>query len=208
MLKQKILVVLGMMLLLFTTNAQAGDYKLVKKDGLISLYEKWIIAMNGEQARELKMVFYVKATPSEAVQLLKDQGKGKDWNPSADTYKVLPSANNNYWVGYLRYDIPWPVGDQDACLAYTMKETANATEISFQTTEHASFPLKKGVGRINGTRGKWLLEKNNNGLMRVTYTVSANRNSKLPKFITDPIIHDNLMESMTLFTAILEKQEL
>lgn len=205
MLKQKVLIAMAILMGLFITKAQAGDYKLVKKEGLISLYEKWVQVMNGEQARELKIVFYVRATPAKAVQLLKDQNQGKEWNPSADAYKVLPSANANNWVGYLRYDIPWPVGDQDACLAYTMKENGNATEISFQSTEHASFPLKKGVGRISGTRGKWLLERTNNEMMRVTYTVSANRNSKLPKFVTDPIIHDNLMESMTLFTELLEK---
>ncbi len=205
MLKQKILVLMSMMLLVFSINASAGDYKLIKKDGSISLYEKWVQVLNGEQARELKIVFYIKATPSAAVQLLKDQSQGKEWNPSADAYKVLPSANANYWVNYIRYDIPWPVGDQDACLAYTMKETPGATEISFQSTEHTSFPQKNGVGRINGTRGKWLLEKSANDMTRVTYTISANRNSKLPKFITDPIIHDNLMESMTLFTEILEK---
>lgn len=205
MLKQKVLVAIIMLLTVLTTEAQAGDYKLVKKDGLISLYEKWVQVMNGEQARELKIVFYVKATPVAAVQLLKDQGKGKDWNPNADVYKVVSSANAGHWVNYIRYDVPWPVGDQDACLAYTMKDINGTTEISFQSTEHASFPLKNGVGRINGTRGKWLLEKTNNEMMRVTYTVSANRNTKLPKFITDPIIHDNLMESMTLFTELLEK---
>jgi hypothetical protein len=208
MAKLKILIAMMMLLLVFNTNAQAGDYKLVKKDGLISLYEKWIKVMNGEQAREIKAVFFVKATPTEAIQLLKDQSKGKDWNPNADAYKVVASANTNSWVSYLRYDIPWPVGDQDCCLAYTMKESATATEILFESTNHASFPSKSGVGRINGTKGKWLLEKNANGMMKITYTISTNKNTKLPRFITDPIIHDNLMESLTLFTEILENKGL
>ena len=176
MLKPKILIVLILLLLVVNSNAQAGDYKLVKKDGLISLYEKWIRAMNGEQAREIKAVFFVKATPADAIQLLKNQSKGKDWNAGADVYKVVASANTNSWVSYVRYDIPWPVGDQDCCLAYIMKESTNVTEIFFESTSHTSFPIKSGVGRINGTKGKWLLEKNANGMMKITYTISTNKN--------------------------------
>jgi len=205
MTKLKLMIALSMMLLVVTTSAQAGDYKLVKKNGLISLYEKWITAINGEKAREIKAVFYAHATPAEAVALLKDQSKALEWNPNAEEYKVVASANAHSWLNYVKYDIPWPVGDQDYCLQYSMKQRGAATEVSFLGTNHNSFPVKSGVGRITGTNGKWLFEPQANGLMKITYTISTNRNSKLPKFITDPIIHDNMMESMALFTSLLEK---
>ena len=201
----KIVAALCMLLLVVTTNAQAGEYKLVKKNGLISLYEKWITAINGDKARELKAVFYAKATPAEALTLLKDQSKALEWNPNAEQYKVVATGNPNVWLNYVRYDIPWPVGDQDYCLQYSMKQSGVTTEVLFSSTEHKLFPLKDGVGRIEGTVGKWLFEQQAGGLMKITYTISTSRSSNLPKFITDPIIRDNMMESMALFTALLEK---
>ncbi len=202
----KLTVVLSMMLMVMTTGVKAEDYKLVKKDGLISLYEKWITAMNGEQAREIKAVFYAHAKPAEAVALLKDQSKALEWNPNAQEYKIVASSNASQWTNYVVFDIPWPVGDQDYCLQYTTRQTGTITEVLFQSTDHKSFPTKKGIGRITGTKGKWIFEEQKNGLMKITYTISTNRNAKLPKFITDPIIHDNMMESMELFTSLLENK--
>lgn len=206
MTRMKLMIAVSMMLMVITTNAQAEDYKLVKKEGLLSLYEKWVTAMNGEKAREIKAVFYAHAKPADAVALLKDQSKALEWNPNAGEYKVVVSANPNSWLNYVIYDIPWPVGDQDLCLQYSMKQSGTVTEVVFQGTDHKSFPVKSGVGRISGTKGKWVFEQQTNGLMKITYTISTNRNSKLPKFITDPIIHDNMMESMVLFTSLLENK--
>ncbi|MBL7718835.1 MAG: hypothetical protein JNL72_08365 [Flavipsychrobacter sp.] len=202
------MVKLRILILLFAlagagVKAQAGDYKLVKKDDGVSLYEKWITAMNGEQARELKVVFVVNASPAQALALLKDQSKGPEWNPQADVFRIIPATESS-WVSYVRYDIPWPVGDQDCCLQYTVKPAPGATEVHFQSTTHSLFPVKSGVGRIAGTRGKWVLENSGGKQTKVTYTITANRNNKLPKFITDPIIHDNMLESMALFTSLLE----
>lgn len=205
MVKLRILLIVSM-LMVSVVSAQANDYKLVKKSGLVSLYEKWITAMNGEQAREIKIVFHVNASPEQAVALLKDQSKGSKWNKRADIYNILAGANDNSWFSYVRYDLPWPVGDQDCCLQYSMKTLPTATEVLFQSVTHTQFPLKKGVGRISGTRGKWLFEKGDGAKMKVTYIVSANRNSKLPRVITDPLVRDNMIESMDLFTSLLEKK--
>jgi hypothetical protein len=148
----------------------------------------------------------VNATPAQAVALLKDQSKGSKWNRRTEIYKVLPSANENSWISYVLYDLPWPVGDQDLCLQYTMKASPNVTEVLFQSVTSNQFPVMKGAGRISGTRGKWLFEKNGKEKMKVTYIVSANRNSKLPRVITDPLVRDNMIESMDLFTSLLENK--
>jgi hypothetical protein len=194
------------MLFMSVAHAQAGDYKLIKKEGLLSLYEKWITAINGEKTREIKAVFFVESTPAQAVALLRDQTKAMEWNPSAEVFKVINGTNDNNWISYIRYDIPWPVGDQDCCLQYTVRTTGSTTEVSFQSTTHSMFPVKNKVGRIEGTRGKWVFEKSDNSKMKITYIISTNKNTKIPKFIVDPIIHDNMMESMDLFTSLLENK--
>jgi hypothetical protein len=40
---------------------------------------------------------------------------------------------------------------------------------------------------------------------RVTYIVSTRRSSKVPRWISDPLVRNNLFETMTAFKNTLEK---
>ncbi|MBO9566266.1 MAG: hypothetical protein J7621_26065 [Niastella sp.] len=74
------------------------------------------------------------------------------------------------------------------------------------TANSNQFPVTASVTRIAGTRGKWQLEDAQNGTMRITYIVSTSRNKKVPRWIADPIVRNNLVSTMTTFRDILEKR--
>lgn len=186
-----------------------GDYKLVMKDDVISLYERWIPGAEGEQVREIKAVFTVRADVEAVISLITDQAKGKEWNINARQYNVLHQVERSNWVTYTRYSIPWPFGDQDCCLWYTVQKNAgNARSgvIGFESILHNQFPVTGSVTRISGTKGKWLLEDAGNGQMKVSYIISTNRSKKVPRWITDPIVRKNLFNTMNAFRSMLEKR--
>ncbi|MCW3467188.1 START domain-containing protein [Chitinophaga nivalis] len=192
---------------------QAGEdiFRLVKKDAIISLYERWIPAASGEQVREIKAVFSVKADVDGVTRLLTNQRQGTVWNTNAKEYQVLQWENTDNWITYTKYGIPWPFGDQDCCLLYHLykqPQHTRAGEITFESTLHNRFPVSGSITRITGTRGKWLMEDEGNGAMRITYIISTNRSKKIPRWVSDPIVRNNLFATMTTFRNILEKQSL
>ncbi|HVI44918.1 MAG TPA: START domain-containing protein [Chitinophaga sp.] len=182
-------------------------FRLVKQDGAISLYERWIAAAGGEKVREIKAVFMVHTTPTAVADLLRNQARGTQWNINASTYRIIPLPDHNHWITYIQYDIPWPVDDQDCCLSYHFEErqgNAGASVIAFESTTHSQFPVSSKITRITGTRGKWVLEEQQNGNVGITYLVTTDRNRKIPRWVSDPIIHDNLFKTMRKFKNILE----
>lgn len=204
----KILVVIHTVFLqsLFAASPSIDEFKLVKKDATLSLYERWIAAEGGDKVREIKAVFSVKTGMPAIVRLLKDQSKGKEWNMDAKAYRILRFPEEHRWITYIEYGFPWPMDNQDCCLLYHYRESpaSSKAEISFESTLHNQFPVSKNIMRITGTKGKWIMEQQRSGEMKITYLITTDRSKKVPRWVSDPIIHSHLFKTMTKFKNILE----
>lgn len=193
-------------LLSMTSKSQAADFKLVQSQQNIALYERWI-QHNGNNVRELKAEFTVKTngTP-QVIQLLKDAGKGNVWNPNASAYKIRLLQNTS-WLTYIRYKTPFPMDDQDCCLKYFYAD-ADASKpmyaINFESMASNNFPLQKNVTRITGIKGKWLIENKGNGTTKITYQIVSDKSASIPRWVSDPIIHNNLFTTISSFKKLLE----
>lgn len=60
--------------------------------------------------------------------------------------------------------------------------------------------------RIQGIRRKWYYEELPGNRMRVSYIISTHRSKKVPRWVADPIVRNNLFSSMTSFRTMLEQQ--
>lgn len=187
---------------------RAGDFELVKAERNIALYERWI-KHNGNTVRELKASFTVKAASAEAVvALLKNPAKGPKWNTNAKNYKIAYTSNDAVWLTYVRYKIPWPMDDQDCSLKYSFnKADLNnpVCNIYFEGINTDKFPVIKNVTRITGTKGKWMVEKAREGNLKITYQIVTDKSASVPRWVSDPIIHDNLFKTITEFRKLLEQ---
>lgn len=194
---------------LFANPILNSEFKFIKKEGGIYLYERWITGAKNGQVRELKSVFVAKSSVAGVVALLKNQALGTQWNKNAQSYKIIESYNPDEWINYICYDMPAFFDDQDCCLRYQVPDISTATPeilvIPFQSIRSNLFPEKQGVRRITGVRGKWIIEQQNDHL-KITYLISSDRSTSVPRFIADPIIHQNLIKSMTSFKSFLEKK--
>lgn len=178
-----------------------GEFRLVKQSESVFLYERWIEAGGGEKVREIKAVFLVHTEINNIIRVLKDPVKGKEWNVNAKHYQVMRTADEDRWISYIQYDIPWPFDDQDCCLSFH----SSGNEVSFESIDHSAFPVASNMTRISGTRGKWILENTHSGNVRVTYFITTDRSKKIPRWVSDPIVHSNLVKTMAKFKSLAEQ---
>ena len=181
-----------------------ADFTLVKTAHGISLYERWYPITSTESARQVKATFTVRAHSTAALSLLKDGSKGALWNKNTNAYKVVDVYGNS-WVSYIQYNLPWPVKNQDCVLQYRVREEADQVSVIFRNIDHPSFPIKKRVDRIPEIEGKWVFKETDDEL-RVEYYISTPPSSTLPGWITDPIIRNNLVETLRVFRNMLESK--
>ncbi|HET8572539.1 MAG TPA: START domain-containing protein [Edaphocola sp.] len=183
----------------------AGDFKLVGREKQISLFERWIPSSKDMTVRELKAVFVVHSDIPAIVKLLQDERRSARWNVNATDFKILKMSSEDHWISYTRYDIPWPLDDQDCCLAYQLAGDFDRTVINFRSISSQYFPVTEDVERITGVRGKWILEKEKNNSIKVVYLITTDRSKKVPRWISDKIIHSNLYNTMAAFKTMAEQ---
>ena len=180
-----------------------NDYKIVKQDKIVTLYERWIEVEPGEKVRELKANFDVRSNPLKLVALLQNQYLGTRWTPHAKEYKISTTTRPNQWINYVKYSMPWPFDDQDCCLLFSFD---NPAQVSFSSTSTELYPLKKNITRINKANGKWLMQDKGNGILNITYTISTAKSRKVPAWVSDPIVRNNMTETMKAFKKMLENE--
>lgn len=201
--------VIGLVAVNGDIQAQTGTddgFELVRDEDSILVYERWVAFPNSEPlttAREVKSEFYIKGTVENALALLQDESKIFAWQKHVTEFKVYPRTDS-LWYEYSYHDIPWPVSDQDHFLEYRIRHPAeDGTFITFHTVENKKLaPVRPGVSRMT-LAGSWYLEEIPGGRVRATYRILS-MPGNLPRFLTDPVIRNNLMSTVRNYIDILE----
>jgi hypothetical protein len=187
----------------------AEKFELVKKEGVISIFEHWVIFPNSDppiEAREVKGEFLINSSMYEILHLIKDESKIKIWQSHVSKFKVYPQSDTSVWQEYSYHDIPWPVSDQDHFLEYRLSELTPSQElfITFQSVVNQGIaPKQKGVTRMI-LSGSWRLEQLSELQVKVTYRIFS-MPIGIPRIFTDPIIRSNLMSTIKALTRLAEK---
>lgn len=184
--------------------SDTADFTLVKKERGIAIYERWYPITSTQNARQLKATFTVHADPEAALKLLQDGSKGKLWNKNTNAYAVV-DVRPDSWVSYIQYNLPWPVKNQDCVLGYHAVEKLDKLTVVFRNVDHPSFPVRNRVERIPEVEGRWVFRKSDDAL-HVEYYIATTPSDTLPGWMTDPIIRNNLVETLHDFRSMLENK--
>jgi hypothetical protein len=188
------------------------EFTLVKKEGSVSLYERWMTYPSSDppvKSREVKGVFYYNNTVTEGLRLVRDDKRAQLWQSSIAEFKVYPSRDTSTWHEYSYHDIPWPMSDQDHFMEYKVARyhAGNVLTISFESkVNKALAPERDGVNRIH-LSGSWTMEQVGPTKVKVTYKVLS-KPVGIPRLFADPFIRGNFVTSFLDFIAVLEKTAL
>jgi hypothetical protein len=202
--------VLGLTATYTGTLAQTGThngFELVRDEDNILVYERWVTFPNSNPrvtAREVKSEFFVPGDIHNAVALMQDESKIPVWQKHVSEFKVYPYTDSA-WFEYSYHNIPWPVSDQDHFLEYTLEDPIErgGVFITFETVHDSKVaPVREGVSRMT-LAGSWYFQQVAADKVKVTYRILS-MPGNLPRFITDPVIRNNLIGTVRDYIKILE----
>jgi hypothetical protein len=193
----------------FHAFCQTDEFALVKSEDDIFIYERWITFPKSDppvNAREVKGEFHFNNTIDQAVRLLQDEKLIQKWQDHVSDFKVFKLPDTTRWYEYSYHDIPWPVSDQDHLLIYKIESFENGELfITFETvTDEKMAPIKRGVTRMK-LSGSWTFANAGPSRVKATYRILS-MPMNIPKFLTDPIIRNNMMTTIQEFIALMEQK--
>lgn len=191
-------------------RAQTGThdgFELVRNQDEILVYERWVTFPKSDPpviAREVKSEFIIRGDIRDALALIRDESALSKWQKHVSEFKIYP-VSDSIWLEYSYHDIPWPVSDQDHFLEYTIRDPVedDGIFITFETVRNERrAPVRKGVSRMT-LSGSWYFQMMPENRIKVTYRILS-MPGNLPRFITDPVIRNNLMSTVRAYIDILE----
>ena len=192
----------------FSSLAQDKEgFVLVRQAGTTSIYERWIIFPKSNppiKAREVKGEFFYKNSVASGFNLLRDEKKIRQWQSHVEKFKVYLQLDTTTWLEYSYHDIPWPVSDQDHFLKYSIIENSpRKIFITFESQKNELLaPVYRGVTRME-LSGSWTWEQVTPFKTKATYRILS-KPIGIPKFLTDPIIRNNIMTTIEEYIGLLE----
>ncbi|MBK6621986.1 MAG: hypothetical protein IPG32_14350 [Saprospirales bacterium] len=140
----------------------------------------------------MKAQFVSDAGPETLLSLLKDVNRAHRWMQSMQDFKMVETGSSSSWTSYTKYSIPWPLEDQDIVLRYQTTNFGGGYFASYQSITHASYPAKEGVTRMKGGERLLAISAENQRPDAGDPLIMTKNRSTMPRWMTDPIIQDNL----------------
>ncbi len=181
-------------------------FEVVKKQGDIEVYERWFeVEGEGRETRELKSEFIMPAGIDKILPLIQDPDKVVKWMKAAGEVKAIEGKGTSQWLSYIRYDVPWPVSDQDCLMRYHLVREGNRAFVHFRSATDSRVPAKGGIKRLDGIQGQWRLQALGNGRTKVTYSMLTLEKPTMPRWVTDPVVRATMLDSMVAFCGLLRE---
>lgn len=190
----------------FSQPGTNDGFELVRHEDSIVVYERWVTFPKSNppiSAREVKSEFFIRGNMQDALSLIQDESQIGVWQKHVSEFKVYRQSDS-VWHEYSYHDIPWPVSDQDHFLQYTIQESPHGgLFILFESVPNEKLaPPRKGVSRMT-LSGSWYFEELGPGKIKATYRILS-MPGNVPRFVTDPVIRNNLMSTVRAYISILE----
>lgn len=180
-------------------------YTLIKKEKSIYLSGREITLSNNSKTRELKAEFMVNAKAATVLKVITNEQYAKSWMQNVKEFSTLCRLDENDWVAYIQYDIPWPLNNQDCIIRYRCVESERGRKFLLTMNGAPDYiPVKTGVERISHLCGSWTITTLGNSECRVVYTIYSEQKPKYPRWTTDPIIQRNLINTLASMKELSE----
>lgn len=200
-----LIISIGIAIATLNSGVTPSEYKFIKKDKQISLSSRELKLHNGRTTRELRAEFTINGSLEKMKKVLKDEQLSRRWMKGVEYFSVLSRESDNDWKAYIRYNIPWPLSNQDCIISYNCITTHEGKGLTIKMNGLPDYlPKKDGVERISHISGCWTITQSTN-TCRVVYTVYSEQKPKFPLWATDPIVQQNLINSLSSLKELAEK---
>jgi len=153
-----------------------------EKDG-IKIYTS---SVPDSRVKAIKVECEIKATESQLVALLMDINSSADWVYHTKTAKVIKQVSPSELYYYSEVSLPWPAANRDFVAHLTVSQNPVTRVVVIDGPAVPNMvPLKKGVVRVNNSKGKWTITPKGFDEVKIEYTLHTDPAGNLPAWMVN-----------------------
>lgn len=201
---------LGVMIIVTPGWAQPemNEYKLVVDEDFVRIYERWVSQKEQGTVREVKVEFTVYADAQRILDCLQQESLINQWTQNHKACKVVAKDKANWEVSIL-YPVPWPARNKEGIIAHSVKRfSQEGFHVALSSLDHPPYRLDPSASLLGKTAGSWTATRQKTGAFLMTYKVVTQQDQVLPRWVTDPIVRNNLVHSMVALRDLAQSDTL
>ncbi len=180
------------------------EWILKKSKDNISSYVRWITLNSGISVRQRKVEMVIRSTLSSVVATIKDDAATRQWLSRTMQCYNFNKTDNFRWSNYTRFDIPWPLKNQDLVTNNYLTQDLKTKNIHIEIRgDSILIPPNDNVERIRNFNGSWDIIQQDSNTIRVVYKLFTGEKPWLPFWLIDPIIESGLVDSFIKMQKII-----
>ena len=170
-----------------------SDWEVAKKKDGIIIYTKNV---TGYEIKMFKAITtYKNIKISKVVEIIKHADKAEDWISDVSVGEMIKKTNEEQWLAYLLFDLPWPFEQREMTLNYKIT-TNTPEEVFIKLTINAEMPQKKEDAiKIENAEGSWKLNQVGADV-KVVYSFVAEPNGNIPAWVINMFVVDGPIETL------------
>ena len=199
------IVFIALLLIVKLNPASAqSDWKLsTEKDG-IKVYTSQV---PDSKIKAIKVECDIKATSAELVALLMDVKTSPDWVYHVKSCTLVKQVSPSELYYYSEVSLPWPAANRDFVAHLTVTQDPDTKVVTIEGPAVAGFvPLKKGIVRVNDSKGKWVITPSGADQVRVEYTIHVDPGGGLPSWMVNMFATEGPLHIFRNMKVQLQKQ--
>lgn len=187
------------------STAKVDNWDLCRQNEEVTIFQRWVEAEPGRNAREIYAETLVSAKPEKLVQIIRNENYGKQWLTMADEYEVITRTSPNEWYAYSKFSFT-PLLKFDLITFSQISENPEQHSLSICISGQPNYwPEKKNFRRLSHFSGRWEFISEDDNCTRVRYYLFSKTKPFLPRWITDPFVFSELETCINNVRSIAEK---
>lgn len=191
------------LIIVFTQFAlSAQEWELKKIGDGIRVYTG---LKQGSDFKSFKAEMKVNAEIDQVKYILQNVDLYPNLFPDTKELKVLKRPNDSTLIQYSHTETPWPIDDRDGVYQVRFKKRADGGFEALGEALPNYLPEKEDIVRIKKTNSIWVVIPQKDGMIKITYIVSAEPGGNLPDWLVNSAIVDIPFNTFTNLKATLKR---
>lgn len=179
--------------------------RMVESDNIITQF-RWLNLNDGTKVIERKAKMIVQGvSPEQVASVIRDYRLIPEWMNAVDETQLLKQDNNDLWVIFLIFELPWPLRDK-----YLINEVREQKHpfLPFYTfrinsSEKYKPPFECKINDFGHYEGVWKVYSWQKDVTYIEFSAFSTAPPQFPRWIQDPIVNRLFTKTMESFYNLL-----
>lgn len=196
------IVVLTLIMTFLSLQSDAqSEWELRKEEDGITAYTR---SRDGIKFKEYKVDMEIEATLSQALALFKDFSVHTKLFPGTENIKVMLDEEDHY-VTYVKFDIPFPARDRDALFDNTLSYDAGSKTVRIDIAcLEDGYETDDGLIQMTFCEGSWIFTDLGNGKIKVINQLIVDPGGFAPAFIVNSKTVDDPIKTFKSLKVMID----